>query len=244
MRKKKIMKLSIVIPTLNEEKYLEETLKSIKNQSKKDYEIIISDGGSTDKTPKIAQKYEAKFLVSKNTNVCQARNNGMKMANSNIIVCCDADTIYDYKRLTLIEKHMKNPQVVAVTGKGVMVDGPFWGKIIWKLIYAFIDIVYRTSGYVLYAPAYNLAFKKDALEKVGGYNTNLDFGGDELDVLRRLKNIGKIVYDPEIIAYTNGRRYKVGFFTFIFKHAIYYYGLNYIYARIFGKPLVKAKPVR
>jgi len=100
------------------------------------------------------------------------------------------------------------------------------------------------TGKVLYAPAYNLSYRREKLLELGGYDTELDFGGDELDVTRRLKRVGKIAFSENLCPRTDGRRYKVGFFTFLFKHALFYYSLNYFLARYFHKSLIKAKPVR
>ena len=61
--------LSIVIPTLNEEKYLPNLLQCIKAQKLNDYEIIVSDGNSIDKTIKIAKKYHG--TTSKSANNCR-----------------------------------------------------------------------------------------------------------------------------------------------------------------------------
>ena len=57
--------ISIIIPTLNEEKYIERCLKSLKNQSFRNFEIIVSDSYSTDDTVKIAKKYGAKVVLTK-----------------------------------------------------------------------------------------------------------------------------------------------------------------------------------
>ena len=58
--------LSIIIPTLNEEKNLESLLKEIREQAWTNYEIIVSDGNSNDRTIEIAQKYNCRFFVEKN----------------------------------------------------------------------------------------------------------------------------------------------------------------------------------
>lgn len=56
--------LSIIIPTLNEEKYLPRLLDSIYKQDFKNYEIIVSDAGSSDKTFEVAKRYGTKFILS------------------------------------------------------------------------------------------------------------------------------------------------------------------------------------
>lgn len=238
-------KISVVIPALNEEKYLPTCLESLKRQTFHDFELIVSDGGSNDKTVKIAQKYGAKTVIVPNSNVCLARDVGLRKAKGEIIVGADADTFYPKNHLqAVLEEFQKNSQVVAVTGKAKMVDGPLWSNILWKAAYMLMEIIYNLTGFITYAPALNLSYKKNVLLSLGGYNTKLDFGGDELDVLARLKKKGKVVFSSRLGPVTSGRRYRVGLFTFFFKHMLYYYWLNYIIGKITGKALTRAKPVR
>ena len=83
------MKISIIIPTLNEEKYLPNLLKDIKSQNFKDYELIVADDNSTDKTPEIAKKYKAEVVKGGLPGV--GRNAGAKIANGDYLFFLDAD---------------------------------------------------------------------------------------------------------------------------------------------------------
>lgn len=237
--------VSVVIPTLNEEKYLSICLDSLRNQTFKNYEIIISDGGSTDDTRTIAKKYTDKIVIVTNSNVCKARDAGLRETEGEIIVGADADTYYPPDHLeSIYEEFNKEENIVAVTGRAKVTNGPLWAILFWKIFYSIAYAVYKLTGIVLYSPAFNLSFRRDVFLKLGGYNTNLDFGGDELDVLRRLKKVGKAVLSSKLMPQTSGRRFKVGIVTFLFKHVLYYYSLNYLFGRVFHRPLTRAKPVR
>jgi len=85
------MKISIIIPTLNEEKLLPDLLKSIKRQKFKDYEVIVADADSTDKTRQIAQKHGAKIVPGGKPG--RARNNGAKAAQGEFLYFFDADVV-------------------------------------------------------------------------------------------------------------------------------------------------------
>lgn len=238
-------KISVVIPAYNEEKYLNVPLLSFKNQIFRDFELIVADGGSTDNSEKIAKEFDAKIIKVKNSNVVRARDAGLRIARGEILVGADADTYYPPDHLeSICQEYQKDKNIVALTGKATMVNGPWWGILIWDLTYKIIALVYKLTGHVLYAPAYNLSYRRQKLLDLGGYDTSLDFGGDELDVTRRLKKVGKIAFCNKLNPKTDGRRYKVGFLTFFFKHALFYYSLNYFLARFFKKSLIKAKPVR
>ncbi len=83
--------ISIVIPTYNEEKYLPKLLNSIKKQKFHDYEIIIADANSADKTVEIAKKYGCKVIAGGRPAV--GRNNGARVANGEYLLFLDADVI-------------------------------------------------------------------------------------------------------------------------------------------------------
>jgi glycosyltransferase involved in cell wall biosynthesis len=245
-------KISVVIPTLNEGKYLAKTLERLRTQEFKEFEVIVVDGGSSDNTGRIAKNYGASLITEPGANVCRARNIGLHEARGQVIVGADADTVYPVNHLSVIWREFaKDPRVVAVTGGWMLVNGPRWAIRMWQLITATISFVYRFSGVVLYAPAFNLAYRRDILLEMGGYDETLDFGGDELDILRRLKKAklpsgenGKIVFTRELNPKTSGRRYNVGFLTFLTHELIYNYWLNYILRKYFSKRTIRAKPVR
>ncbi len=89
-------KVSIVLGTYNSEKFVEECLASIKDQSFKDYELIILDEGSTDNTIKILKKLGCKFEVNKERLGCYGNfNKGIKLAKGDFIFTLDHDMVYD-----------------------------------------------------------------------------------------------------------------------------------------------------
>jgi len=237
--------LSVVIPTLEEEKYLHIALNSLKKQTFKDFEIIIVDGGSRDNTVKIAKKYTDKVYVFDGANVCLSRDKGTRLAKAEIIVGADADTFYPKNYLAKIyETFQKNNNIIAVTGKIYFYNCPLWWKPVWWFLFNLFGLIYELTGIVVYAPALNLSFRKSAFLKVNGYNTNLDFGGDEMDFLSRLKKAGKIHYIKKPLPQTHSRRLKVSFLNYFFKQLIYYYWLNYLSAKILNRAIIRAKPVR
>ncbi|WP_315077731.1 glycosyltransferase [uncultured Clostridium sp.] len=98
--------VSIIVPTYNNEKYIESALQSIFNQTYKDIEIIVVDDGSTDNTSEVLKKYTNKIIYIKKENggVASARNLGLNIANGEYIAFLDADDLYDKNK---IEKQVK-----------------------------------------------------------------------------------------------------------------------------------------
>ena len=86
-----MVKISVIIPALNEEKYILHSLEGLKKQSFKDFEVIVCDGNSTDRTREIAKKY-AMVVIEKRKGMAAGRNGGARVAKGDILVFLDADT--------------------------------------------------------------------------------------------------------------------------------------------------------
>ncbi len=113
-----MIKLSVIVPVYNTEKYLEKCLNSLVNQTLKNIEIIIVDDESTDNSKEIIKKYSKKYdnitaYYLKNGGVSKARNYGIKKAKGKYITFLDSD---DYIDLNLYEKMYSktknNPDIV------------------------------------------------------------------------------------------------------------------------------------
>ena len=104
------MKYSIIVPAYNTEKYIDKCLKSIFSNTYKNFEVIIVNDGSTDKTEDIINKYIKKYdniiyIKQKNMGLSLARNNGVKKATGDYLLFIDSD---DYVEKNLLENINKN----------------------------------------------------------------------------------------------------------------------------------------
>ena len=242
--KNKRPSISVVIPTLNEEKYLSRCLESFTKQTYKNFETIISDGHSTDNTVNIAKKYKATVVINPHPTIPSARQKGVEASSGEIIIGADADTYYPSTHIEyIVEDFLKDQLIVAVVGGARFPAHPWWIHLGWKTVYS-ISALLSKVGIVGYFPAFNFSFRRDAFDKIGGYNTYIDYGGDELDLRNRLEKAGKIIYDPRLSPLSSNRRTKVGFFRFVFKEGLIDYYLSYVLAKIFKRPIITGKPVR
>ncbi len=179
------MKLSIIIPTLNEEKYLPILISQLKKQTFQDFEIIVSDGGSTDKTREIAQSFGCK--VVEGGLPAKARNEGAKIAKGELFLFLDADNIYlpeDFLEKAIREFEKRN---LGVATFPLYVAGNFFvDKIAYFLYNLWVKLTQR-----FFPLACNIILtKREVFEKVGGFDEKV-FVGEDHDFAQRAGKISK-----------------------------------------------------
>lgn len=112
-----IPKISIILPNYNSEKYLKETIESVLNQTYRDFEFIIVDDASTDKSMDIIRSFQdsrIKYIQSdRNRQVAYTANIGMEMAEGEYIARIDSDDIWDEKKLEIQLKFMEENMNIA-----------------------------------------------------------------------------------------------------------------------------------
>ena len=178
------MTLSIIIPTKNEEEYLPMLLKSIKRQTFKDYEIIVADNKSRDKTKKIAKRYGCKIV--KGGLPGKARNLGANSATGDLILFLDADT--ELKNKDFLDKAIKEFE------KGKLdIAAPLMylkGNKLDKLYFDFWNRLTELFQYSLtpFAGGWCIFVKKDLHDKIKGFDEKIILGEDSDYVQRAVKS--------------------------------------------------------
>lgn len=112
------MKISVIIPAYNAQRTLRETLTSIYTSEFKDYEVMVIDDASNDKTVEIAKEFNCRIVKSEGYRNCAlARNTGIKQSRADILVFIDSDIIINKNGLGLIGKNFEdNPEISGLTG--------------------------------------------------------------------------------------------------------------------------------
>jgi len=175
------MILSIIIPTYNEEACLPVLLESIKKQSFDDYEIIVADANSTDKTREIAESYEC--IVTEGGLPAVGRNNGAKIAKGEYLLFLDSDLKLtdDYLRNVIYEFRMER------AGIAITQMLPMSNKVEDKLFHDFANYFMISVEKIKPhgAGCYGIIAKKELHDACNGFDEELTFGEDT-DYIERL----------------------------------------------------------
>jgi glycosyltransferase involved in cell wall biosynthesis len=207
-----VMKLSIVIPTLNEEDRLPNLLNDLRSQTFNNFEIIVVDAKSPDKTQEIARKFRAKVIVSGKKNVAYQRNLGAKASKSEFIIFMDAD---DRITKTFLQKiigylERNSPDILSTWIKPDSRDKK--DKFAATVMNIFMEI--NKNAKKPYMLESMMAVKRESFIDLRGFNPKIAWGeGNEM--IERANKLGMIYTFLKNPKYTHSFRRirKVGTFT-------------------------------
>ncbi len=176
--------VSIIIPTLNEEKFLPFLLESIKKQDFKDYEVIVADAGSKDRTLEIAKKYGAKLL--KGGLPAIGRNQGAEIAGAKLLLFLDADVLLPESFLEKSLKEFRERKLGIASFQLVPIESKV-ARMLFNLFYNF-PVLFLEK--ILAHAAMGILVKKEFFQKLKGFDETIKLAEDH-DLARRAKKIGK-----------------------------------------------------
>jgi glycosyltransferase involved in cell wall biosynthesis len=191
--------LSIIIPTLNEEKYLPLLLEEIKKQNFKDYEVIVADAGSRDKTVEIAKSYG--YKVVSGGLPARGRNAGAKIAKKDIFLFMDADNIFLPPNFLddLIGGFEKRKLDVA--SFPLFLQGNKFDRVVYGLYNWWVE---KTQRFLPHATNCVLV-RRNIHEKIGGFDEEIEMAEDHAYARKAAKygRFGFIKTEPVL---TSSRR--------------------------------------
>jgi len=219
-------KISLIIPVLQEEKILDDTLSKYTGKLRKKYniELIVSDGGSIDKTLDIAKRYSnivvehneiGKQLISK------GRNLGAEAASGDVFVFMNGDTFP--------ADSDKFFSFISEWASGGNMYKDYFGLTCWvtirpeellikdRIFYAIHNRYIRFLNFIGLGMGRGECqiIRKEYFNQIGGYDDNLA-AGEDFDLFRRLAKIGKIGFVQELKVFESPRRFrKLGYFRVI-----------------------------
>jgi len=203
--------ISFIIPTLNEEAIIEKTIHSLSGYSGAK-EIIVSDGGSSDKTIEIAKRQADTVLIhqgNQRQTIAAGRNFGAAAAQGEYLVFLDADILISDQDAFFSKARELFRADARLVGLTVALRvfpelETFWDKI----IFSFLNVAYFVFNNVWGIGAASGEFqmiRKNNFKKIGGFNERL-VAGEDHDMFRRLSKIGKTYFERTLTVYHTGRR--------------------------------------
>jgi len=212
------MKISVIIPVYNEEKYIKTCLSAIFNQTAPANEVIVVDNNCTDKTIKIAKEFPVKIIKEKKQGMIQARNKGFNSAKFQLIARTDADSIVPNNWIGKIKNNFQKEEIDALTGPIIFYDLPFKSSLPAVNFLKIMNFIQK--GPTLIGP--NMALTKKMWNKVKN-KVCLDNKKVHEDIdlaLNILLSQGKIKYDYSLVVKISGRRIKNNPTSFFIEYPI------------------------
>ncbi len=199
-------KVSVVICAYNAASTIEDNLDSLTRLNYPNFEVIVVNDGSKDATPEIAARYPFKLINVTNGGLSAARNLGWRAATGEIVAYTDADTRVDPDWLAYLVQPFLITDAVGVGGPNVVPEDDGWVS----------QCVARSPGgptHVLYndtvaehIPGCNMAFRRWALEEVGGFDPTYTKAGDDVDICWRLQERGwGLAFSPSALVWHHHR---------------------------------------
>ncbi|MGH7589228.1 MAG: glycosyltransferase [Gemmatimonadota bacterium] len=198
--------VSVVVCVHDGAETLNDCLTGLSRLEYPDYEVIVVDDGSSDRSPEIASRHRVRLIQTRNRGLSAARNTGLESATGEIVAYLDADARPDPHWLHYLAEALRDGEFVGVGGPNLAC--PEDGDV--------ADCVANAPGgpiHVLlsdreaeHIPGCNMAFRKWALEEIGGFDPRFRAAGDDVDVCWRLQERGwKLGFSPAAVVWHHQR---------------------------------------
>jgi GT2 family glycosyltransferase len=182
--------VSVVVCTYNGARTIRDCCEGLRQLDYPDYEVIVVDDGSTDQTATIVDEYGFRLIRTENRGLSNARNTGMTAARGEIVAYIDDDAYPDPQWLTYLAATFRDTTHAGVGGPNLAPpgDGPI-AECVARAPGGPVHILV-TDREAEHIPGCNMAFRRSALEAIGGFDPRFRTAGDDVDVCWRLQERG------------------------------------------------------
>jgi len=228
--------ISVIIPTLQEQNYIEATLSRLL-KVKPSVEVIVVDGGSQDKTVEVAQRFTDKVYQISKRGIAAGRNYGARNASGDLLVFLDTDVTFPATFPEKLQQTFKDSTVVGATCNVMPLQYHSGTTAFFKLYNLTIR---ATAKFKPHARGEFFAIRKTAFQKAKGFDETMPCLEDH-DLANRLSKLGKFIFISDLTVYESLRRFK----KLSFRKVVGTWIVDYFRFTILGKPLSSEwKPVR
>ncbi len=183
-------RVSVVVCTHNGQSTLTECLARLTTLTYPDFEVIVVNDGSNDASAEIARTYGARLVETEHRGLSHARNVGIANATGEIVAFLDDDAYPDHDWLYYIAASLRANGHAGVGGPNIAPDDGLVAECVAAAPGGPIHVLIsdREAEHV---PGCNMAFRKSALEEIGGFDERFRVAGDDVDVCWRLQELGR-----------------------------------------------------
>jgi O-antigen biosynthesis protein len=183
-------RISVVVCSYNGERTIRDCLEGLRNLEYPDFEVIVVDDGSSDRTAELVGEYDCRLISTDNRGLSSARNTGLGAASGEIVAYIDDDAYPDPQWLSYLATTFMRTSHVGIGGPNIPPPGD--GFIADCVAHApgGPDHVLLSDTEAEHIPGCNMAFRKPNLEAIGGFDSHFRTAGDDVDVCWQLRERG------------------------------------------------------
>jgi len=193
------LRISVIVCAHNEARYLPACLHSVLAQSRRPDEVLVVNNASSDETAAVAAQIPfVRVIDEPRKGLVVARETGRRHASGHILVCLDADRRAPLPWIARIERRLNlDPRLIALSGPYRYYDWDWWSRsLIRAYDFTLAPATQLLVKHILHIGTIfnggNFAVRREALERIGGFDTSIEFHGEDTNVGRRLSAIGKV----------------------------------------------------
>ena len=209
------MTITVIVCAHNEERFIAACLHSLLAQSRVPDEILVIENASSDATGAVARSVPGVRVIEEpRKGLVVARERARREATGDLLVYIDADCRAPILWLERVARHFeRKPGLQALSGNYRFYDWDWWGRTLIRAYdftlgpgTQFLVKYLLRIGVVFYGG--NFAVRREALERVGGFDTSIEFHGEDTNLGRRLFAVGRVELGYDCYLYTSARRYN------------------------------------
>jgi cellulose synthase/poly-beta-1,6-N-acetylglucosamine synthase-like glycosyltransferase/peptidoglycan/xylan/chitin deacetylase (PgdA/CDA1 family)/spore germination protein YaaH len=202
--------VSIIVPAYNEERVIEATIRSLLNSDYDNFEVIVVDDGSQDRTSEVVREYFSeqplvRLLTEPNAGKAEALNVGLRHAKGDVIVALDADTQFPGETIRMLARRFVDPQMGAVAGNAKVGNRinivTRWQALEYITAQNMDRRAFASLNCITVVPGSVGAWRRELIERCGGFSA--ETLAEDQDLTLRIRKLGyKIGYEERAIGWT------------------------------------------
>jgi GT2 family glycosyltransferase len=205
-------RVSVVVCTYNGSATLAETLEGLAALDYPAYEVIVVDDGSTDSSAAIASEFDCRLISTENRGLSSARNTGLSLGSGEIVAYIDDDAKPDPEWLKYLAYTFMSSHHAGVGGPNLaFADDGLIARCVANAPGGATHVL-LSDREAEHIPGCNMAFRRKALEEVGGFDERFHAAGDDVDICWRLREHGlSIGFSPAAVVWHHRRNTVRGY---------------------------------